>query len=179
MQRPGRGLLLCATPAANASRAHAENAALKYSGGIQRESVKGNEQKIPVSALLGLLKYAGRAGPCLLPPGVVPPRERAWPRGGGAMHFVSGAWWKKDRERRHKQEWGDFLRPGEVGLRAEQLPAVALHLCRRRATAGPFWVVSPGDAASTHTYLGLRGSRNRTKLPRNPPAGHARGRQPP
>lgn len=83
MQRPGRGLLLCATPAANASRAHAENAALKYSGGIQRESVKGNEQKVPAGALLGLLKYAGRAGPCLLPPGVVPPRERAWPRVGG------------------------------------------------------------------------------------------------
>lgn len=46
VQRPGRELLLCATPAAKASRAHAENAALKYSGRIQGELVKGNEQKV-------------------------------------------------------------------------------------------------------------------------------------
>lgn len=82
VQRPGRELLLCATPAAKASRAHAENAALKYSGRVQRELVKGNEQKVPAGALLGLLKYAGRAGPCLLPPGVVPPWDRTRPRGG-------------------------------------------------------------------------------------------------
>lgn len=46
VQRPGRELLLCATPAAKASQAHAENAALKYSGRIQGELVKGNEQKV-------------------------------------------------------------------------------------------------------------------------------------
>lgn len=87
---------------------------------------------------------------------------------GGLMRFVSGVWWKKGGERRHEQEWGDFLHRGGMSLGAEQLPEVAQHLCHRRATSGPVWVVSPGDAPSILTYLSLRGSRNGIELPRNP-----------
>lgn len=104
------------------------------------------------------------------PPGLVKIRWEGWPlppsswsctfvgqglAKRGLMRFVSGAWWKKDGERRHEQEWGDFLHRGEMSLGAEQLPEVAQHLCHRRATSGPAWVVSPGDAASIHTYLSL------------------------